>query len=226
MAHYEIKVQDIFYEIARVLKAIYPNKKLKVHQERIADLKTPAMSIELVQYSTPQFSQSIINKRVDLDIIYYAESDTVHEALTMVSPLMSAFSMGLTVYSRDLDGNIERLDAGEIANKRFIHCLRPPEYTLVDQDLHFMVTLEWADSYRPVYVTLDEEVVDGKLYEKEAMVTSYNTADETLENKEIDFVNDEDETNRKDYINGPYSNMEELHSNINNLYASIEFKKG
>lgn len=226
MANYEIKVQDIFYDIARVLKAIYPNKKLKVHQERIADLKTPAMSIELVQYSTPQFSQSIINKRVDLDIIYYAESDTVQEALTMVSPLMSAFSMGLTVYSRDLDGNIERLDGGEIAYKRFIHCLRPPEYSLVDQDLHFMVTFEWADSYRPVYVTLDEEVVDGKLDEKEAMVTSYNTVEETLESKEIGFVDDNDNEKHRAYIDEPYQLMEELHTNINNLYASIEIEKG
>ena len=39
MAKYQIEVQDIVYEIARVLKAIYPESgDLIVHQERIADL--------------------------------------------------------------------------------------------------------------------------------------------------------------------------------------------
>lgn len=211
----EIKIQDVFYEIARVLQAIYPTKELKVYQERIKDLKTPAMSIELIQYSTPQHSQNIINKRVDLDIIYFSESDTVAEALSMVGLLMGVFSMGLTVYSRDIDGNIERPDSGEIAYKRFIHCLRPPEYSLVDQDLHFMVTFEWADSYKPIYVHLDDE-----------NVSEYNTADETLDNKEIEFINDEDNAKNRAYINEPYRLMEDLYTNVNCINASMEIKKG
>lgn len=216
MAKYQIEVQDIVYEIARVLKSIYPESgDLRVHQERIADLKTPAMSIELVQYSTPQFSQNLINKRVDLDIIYFSESDTVAEALSMVNPLMSAFSMGLKVYERDFDGNIQRDENGNIVYSRFIHCLRPPEYTLVDQDLHFMVTFEFADNYKPIYVHLDDE-----------NVSEYNTADETLDNKEIEFINDEDNAKNRAYINEPYRLMEDLYTNVNCINASMEIKKG
>ena len=222
----EIKVQDIFYEIARVLEAIYPTKDLKVHRERIKDLKTPAMSIELIQYSTPQYSQKIINKRLDLDMIYYSDTDTVREALSMVNPLMSAFSMGLKVYARDEDGNIQRDEHGKIKYSRFIHCLRPPEHTLVDQDLHFMVTFEWADSFTPVYVTLDEVFEDGSLREKEAIVTKYNTADQTLDNKEILFTNDEDDTKHRAYIDEPYQIMQDLYTNIDSMQAYFEIKKG
>lgn len=222
MAKYQIRLQDVFYEIARVLKALYPNGELKVYQERIADLKTPSMSIELVQFSSPQFSQSVINKRVDLDIVYFSESDTVFEALAMVEPLMGAFSMGLTVYERDDEGELVREEDGSLAYKRFIHCLRAPEYTLVDQDLHFMVSFEFADSFVPLYVTLDEAMVDGQRAGKRPIVTAYNTGKETLENKEILFEDDGDDAKHAAYIDEGYRLMDDLFTGLNTMYASFE----
>lgn len=220
MAKYQISVQDIFFEVARVLKGLYPNSR--VHQERIADLKTPAFSIELVQYSTPIFSQAIINKRVDLDIIYYSKNDTIAEALEVQDLLTSAFSMGLMVYERDRSGEIVR-NGDEIAYKRFIHCLRPPEHTLVDQDLHFMVTFEFADNFAPVYLTLDEIYKDGQQIEKEALLTAYNTGHQTLENKELEFKTDEE---AKAYIDAEYELMQELKTQLSSIQATIEIKGG
>lgn len=222
----EIGIQDIYFELGRVLEAIYPGSNLKVHEERIADLVTPAVSIELVQFSTPQHSKNIINKRVDLDLIYYSETDTVREALSMVSPLMGAFSMGLKVYERDMDGNILRDDKGKMVYSRFIHCLRPPEYTLVDQDLHFMVTFEWAEAFKPYYVTIDEKHVGGELKDKEPIVTDYDTANESLDNKEIIFEDDVDDAKYRAYLDEPYQMMSDLHTNMESLQALIEIKKG
>lgn len=222
----QIKVQDIYFELGRVLKAIFPYGELSVYEERIANLAVPAMTIELVEYSTPQHSQNIINKRLDLDIIYYSESDTVFEALKMVDPLMGAFSMGLKVYSRDGDGNILRDDKGKIVYSRFLHCLKAPDYTLVDQDLHFMVTFDWADSFSPTYVTLNEFANDGGAGERKEIVTDFNTSDQILDNKDIAFDADADGEKHKVYVDEPYMMMEDLHTNLNTMQAVFEIKKG
>ena len=89
-----------------------------------------------------------------------------------------------------------------------------------------MVTFEWADSFTPVYVTLDEVFEDGSLREKETIVTKYNTADQTLDNKEILFTNDEDDTKHRAYIDEPYQIMEDLYTNIDSMQAYFEIKKG
>lgn len=121
----------------------------KVYKERIRELETPSLSVELVRYATPQFSKDVINKKVDLDIIYYSKSNEVGEALSICDQLMSAFSMGL--YVRAYEGE-------KMVDKRYIHCLKAPEYTLVDQDLHFLVTYEFADGLRNLYLADDKEV--------------------------------------------------------------------
>lgn len=136
-----ISTQDIFRSVNDKLKALFPDAT--VYKERIRKLYAPALSVELVSFSTPQHSKHIINKKIDLDIIYFSKDNKVGEALTVCDRLMSAFSMGM--YVRNYD------EGGSLRDKRYIHCLKPPEYKLVDQDLHFLIQFEFADEYLPAY---------------------------------------------------------------------------
>lgn len=137
-----ISVKDVFIAINETLRALFPGAK--VYKERIKKLDTPSLSVELVSISTPQHSKHIINKKIDLDIIYFAKNNEVGEALEVCDKLMSAFSMGMYVrdYTKDK----------QIWDKRYIHCLQAPEYKLVDQDLHFLVKFEFADEFNPSYL--------------------------------------------------------------------------
>lgn len=137
-----ISVKDVFVAINDTLRALFPGAK--VYKERIKKLDTPSLSVELVSISTPQHSKHIINKKIDLDIIYFAKKNEVGEALEVCDKLMSAFSMGMYVrdYTKDK----------QIYDKRYIHCLQAPEYKLVDQDLHFLVKFEFADEFNPSYL--------------------------------------------------------------------------
>ena len=196
-----ISVQDIYMEIARVLRAIFPNLK-RVYQERIEHLETPAMSIELISYRTPQFSENIINKKVDLDIIYFSKSNGHREALEVLDMLTSAFSMGLKVSKRD--------EKGKAINTRFLHTLASPEYKLVDQDLHFLITFDYQDPLEMVYVTEpDDENPYGKPVSLE---------DSSIEDKSIHLKDDEE---HKKYLEDKYQMMQDLELDMQELKVNF-----
>ena len=191
-----ISVQDIYNEIARVLRAIFPNLK-RVYQERIQNLDTPAMSIELISYRTPQFSQNIINKKLDLDIIYFSKSNGQREALEVLDMLTSAFSMGLKV------------------KNRFLHAIDTPEYKLVDQDLHFLLTFDYQDSLEMIYVANPDtdnpygvpvQFGDNKLMPKDDHIV-HGDIDSSIEDKSIGF---DDPDKKYQYLKDKYQMMQDL----------------
>lgn len=191
-----ISVQDIYEEIARVLRAIFPNLK-RVYQERIQNLDTPAMTIELISYKTPQFSQNIINKKLDLDIIYFSKSNGQREALEVLDMLTSTFSMGLKV------------------KDRFLHVMDTPEYKLVDQDLHFLITFDYQDKLEMIYVTDPDEdnpygvpvqFGDDKLTPKDDHIV-HGDSDSSIEDKSVDF---DDSDKKCQYLKDKYQMMQDL----------------
>lgn len=197
-----ISVQDIYNEVARVLRALFPNLK-RVYQERIKTIDTPAMSVELISYKTPQFSGKIINKKVDLDIIYFSSSNGHKEALEVLDLLTSAFSMGLKVSKRD--------DEGRIVNSRFVHVLDTPEHKLIDQDLHFLISFEYQDPLEVIYVT--EPDADNPY----GIPT--NIRDSSIEDKSIRFDNDDEYYK---YLKDEYQLMKDLALDMEEL--KVKFK--
>lgn len=186
-----ISVQDIYEEIARVLRAIFPNLK-RVYQERIQSLDTPAMTIELISYKTPQFSQNIINKKLDLDIIYFSKGNGQREALEVLDMLTSAFSMGLKV------------------KDRFLHVIDTPEYKLVDQDLHFLITFDYQDELEMVYVAdPDEDSPYG---------VPTNIRDSSIEDKSINF---DDSDKKYQYLKDKYQMMQDLELDMEELKVNF-----
>lgn len=187
-----ISISDVFSSVNDTLRELFP--KARVHKERIRRLNTPSLSVELISFTTPQHSKHIINKKIDLDIIYFSNSNEVGEALEVCDRLMSAFSMGIYVRKYGKDRTI--------LDKRFIHCLQAPEYKLVDQDLHFMVKFEFADEFMPEYMT-DRRVI--KPFSQDTRGTDFDSTmdlvkqDETEPKKDKkDFVKDVDFTKEED----------------------------
>lgn len=187
-----ISISDVFSSVNDTLRELFP--KARVHKERIRRLNTPSLSVELVSFTTPQHSKHIINKKIDLDIIYFSNSNEVGEALEVCDRLMSAFSMGIYVRKYGQDRTI--------LDKRFIHCLQAPEYKLVDQDLHFMVKFEFADELMPEYLN-DRRVI--KPFSQDTRGTDFDSTmdlvkqDETEPKKDKkDFVKDVDFTKEED----------------------------
>lgn len=205
-----VSVKDVFVAINETLRALFPGAK--VYKERIKKLDTPSLSVELVSISTPQHSKHIINKKIDLDIIYFAKNNEVGEALEVCDKLMNAFSMGMYVrdYTKDK----------QIWDKRYIHCLQAPEYKLVDQDLHFLVKFEFADEFNPNYLSDRKEMKDFnkdtsgiKVDEVKDLIS--DEKDET-EKKNQDFVKDvdfKDEKQRKAYEDEGLKFMDKLSIN-------------
>lgn len=141
-----IKLTDIFRAVNETLLASFEG--IEVYKERINKQTRPDMSVEIISFSTSPHSRYIINKSIDLDIIYFSKNNTVGEALKIADRLMSAFSMGLTVRVYD--------DEKKLVDKRTLHCLKAPEYKLVDQDLHFLVRFDFADELEPYYLADDK----------------------------------------------------------------------
>ena len=205
-----ISVRDVFSSVNDTLRSLFP--EARIYKERIRKLNTPSLSVELVSFTSPQHSKHIINKKIDLDIIYFSNSNEVGEALSVCDRLMSAFSMGIYVrkYGKD----------GEILDKRFIHSLQSPEYKLVDQDLHFMVKFEFADEFMPGYMT-DRRVI--KPFSQDTRGTDFDSTmdlvkqDETEPKKDKkDFVKDVDftkEEDRKAYEDEGLKYMEKMKLN-------------
>ena len=182
-----IKLTDVFKSVDETLRASIPG--IEVYKERINRVKRPVMSVELISFNTRPHSRSIINKSIDLDIIYFSKNNSVGEALVMADKLMSAFSMGLSVRAYDKDG--------AIIDKRHIHCLKAPEYKLVDQDLHFLVRFDFADIFRPTYLAddmtmkpFDRDMEDGQVDKRPPK------SDKDVENRgfveDVKFETDED----------------------------------
>lgn len=202
-----ISVQDIYEEIARVLRAIFPNLK-RVYQERIQNLDTPAMTIELVSYRTPQFSQNIINKKLDLDIIYFSKGNGQREALEVLDMLTSAFSMGLKV------------------KDRFLHVMDTPEYKLVDQDLHFLITFDYQDKLEMIYVTdpdddnpygVPVQFGDDKLTPRDDHIV-HGDSDSSIDDKSIDF---DDPDKKYQYLKDKYQMMQDLKLEMEELKVNF-----
>lgn len=205
-----ISVSDVFSSVNDTLRSLFP--EARIYKERIRKLNTPSLSVELVSFTTPQHSKHIINKKIDLDIIYFSNSNEVGEALEVCDRLMSAFSMGIYVRKYGKDRTI--------LDKRFIHCLQAPEYKLVDQDLHFMVKFEFADEFMPEYMA-DRRVI--KPFSQDTRGTDFDSTmdlvkqDETEPKKDKkDFVKDVDfakEEDRKAYEDEGLKYMEKMKLN-------------
>lgn len=140
-----IKLTDIFRAVNETLLASFED--IRSYKERINKHKRPDMSVEMISFTTSPHSRYIINKSIDLDIIYFSKNNSVGEALKIADRLMSAFSMGLTV---------RVYDEKNLVDKRTLHCLKAPEYKLVDQDLHFLVRFDFADELEPYYLADDK----------------------------------------------------------------------
>lgn len=205
-----ISISDVFSSVNDTLRELFP--KARVHKERIRNLNTPSLSVEIISFTTPQHSKHIINKKIDLDIIYFSNSNEVGEALEVCDRLMSAFSMGIYVrkYGKDR----------EILDKRFIHCLQAPEYKLVDQDLHFLVKFEFADELMAEYLNDRRDI---KPFSQDTRGTEFDSTmdlvkqDETEPKKDkkefvkdVDFTKEED---RKAYEDEGLKYMEKMKLN-------------
>ena len=207
-----ISISDVFSSVNDTLREVFPGAR--VYKERIRKLYTPALSVELVSFTTPQHSKHIINKKIDLDIIYFSNSNEVGEALSVCDRLMSAFSMGIYVrkYGKDR----------AILDKRFIHCLQAPEYKLVDQDLHFMVKFEFADELMPEYMTDRRDIktfspeTRGALIDSTMELSKEKAKDVDGRKETKDFVKDVDftkEEDRKAYEDEGLKYMEKMKLN-------------
>lgn len=135
-----IELMDVLDALEQSFRVLFPNVK-RVHLERIRANEEPSISVELITYSTPIVSENIIEKQIDLDIIYFSENNKVREGIAFAERLKDLLGLGLKV------------------KDRFIKIAEPPEIKLIEQDLHFLVTFEFADDYRPVTVE------DGKVVE-------------------------------------------------------------
>lgn len=182
-----IELVDVFKSVDRTLRASFDN--IEVYKERINKLNRPVMSVELITFSTSPHSRFIINKSIDLDIIYFSKNNSVGEALVVADKLMSAFSMGLSARTFDKDG--------VMVDKRHLHCLKAPEYKLVDQDLHFMVRFDFADPFKPTYLAddmtmkpFDRDLEPGQIDRRKPW------SDRDVDNKDfspdVDFATEED----------------------------------
>ena len=182
-----IKLTDVFKSVDETLRASVPG--IEAYKERINKAKRPFMSVELITFSTSPHSRFIINKSIDLDIIYFSKNNSVGEALVMADRLISAFSMGLSVRAYDKDV--------AIVDKRHLHCLKAPEYKLVDQDLHFLVRFDFADEFVPEYLADDKEMKPfDKDYEPGQIDRRPPKSDKDVENRgfveDVKFETDED----------------------------------
>ena len=182
-----IKLTDVFKSVDETLRASVPG--IEAYKERINKAKRPFMSVELITFSTSPHSRFIINKSIDLDIIYFSKGNSVGEALVMADRLISAFSMGLSVRAYDKDG--------VMVDKRHLHCLKAPEYKLVDQDLHFLVRFDFADEFVPEYLADDKEMKPfDKDYEPGQIDRRPPKSDKDVENRgfveDVKFETDED----------------------------------
>lgn len=188
-----ITIQDVLVSVRKTLQGLFPG--VRVYKERIKNLETPSFSVEIVRLATEQESKAVINKKIDLDIIYFSSENRVDEALSVYGSLMRAFSMG--IYARDFKG-------GEMVDKRFIHCLKTPEYKLVDQDLHFLITFDYADEYNPYFLADDDKMKEFAMDTRGMNLNDKGIKDYVFD---VDF---EDEDKKKAYEEEPLKYMKIL----------------
>lgn len=136
-----VSVNDIQLKIANDLKIIFPNIK-RVYRERIRKLKTPSLSIELVFYNASSITPKLNEKLITLDLIYYAESNSIEEGLKVMEKFNNWLSLGLPV------------------KDRFIKVFEEPKFEFVEQDLHYLITFRYFDELNPILVTDDGHIAD------------------------------------------------------------------
>lgn len=159
-----IEIKDVLIEIDRTLRVLFPNIK-KVHLERINKLISPALSIEIIGYKTPVIDQHIVNKKLSIEIVYFAKENSVKEALLVQEKLTRAFALGLKV------------------KDRFLHIDEECESKLIEQDLHFLMDFDFLDELKPTIAT------------KNKNESIFDTGDTSIENivNEIE-IKETDET--------------------------------
>ncbi|NLY20128.1 MAG: hypothetical protein GXZ08_02440 [Tissierellia bacterium] len=126
-------IEKILNRIAEDLRIIFPDTK-KVYLERIKKLETPSFSIEVVSYDPKIFDESIINTVLTLDIVYFSKDNDVITALKAGDMLKRYLGLGLKV------------------EDRFLHSRYEPRITMIEQDLHFIFTLDFHEGYSPFIV--------------------------------------------------------------------------
>ncbi|OHW62171.1 hypothetical protein EUAN_12400 [Andreesenia angusta] len=129
-----ITVNDIYKEIARVLKVTFPMSK--VYRDTIESLVVPAFNIQLVVYNTVGFSEKVINRKAKLDIVYLSESNT-RESLEAAEKLTSLFMPSFKIKDRHITMN------------------ESPEVKIIDKDLHYLVTFDFFDTFEKIIVNDD-----------------------------------------------------------------------
>lgn len=177
-----IRTVDLFEEIGRVLNSLFDLEE--VTAERIQKIQfkdsndrqkaLPLMSIELVTYESPVFNQTTVNKTITVDIIYFSKGNTVAEALEVLEALNGAFSMGLFV------------------KDRFIHTSGKPDSHLEGQDLHYLVTFDFKDEYKPLMADVHGNV--------RSFNTNINNANPNIFHTEDDFPDRERDTDLADIL--------------------------
>ena len=129
-----ITVNDIYAEISRVLKIVFPGAK--VYRDAIKKLTVPSFNVQLVVYNTIGFSDKILNRKVKLDIVYLAETDT-KESLEVADKLTSLFMPSFKVKDMHIAMN------------------ESPEVKIVDNDLHYLVTFDFFDTFERIVANED-----------------------------------------------------------------------
>lgn len=153
-----INLMDILSALEQSFRVLFPSVK-RVHLERIESMEEPSISVEIISYNTPVFSENIIEKHVDIDIIYFSANNRIDEGVIFGDRLKDLLGLGLKV------------------KDRFIRIAEPPEMKFVEQDLHFLVQFEYADKYKPI------TIYNGKVVEIEQGVgnISDNEKEEVVE---------------------------------------------
>lgn len=126
-----ISFGDVLQSVADTIRAVFPDMEETVHIERIENLRTPAVSVEVINIKTPAFGATAVENKINLDIIYFSEDDSVWAAINAGELLSRAFRVGLKV------------------KDRYIHTTEEPEIKLVDQDLHFIVEFSYLQGDTP-----------------------------------------------------------------------------
>lgn len=125
---------DVMDVLRQTIQAAMPGAK-RAYFERLDKANLPALSFELISYSSPQVDSQRVRRSLDLDVVYLSRSNTVGEALEVMGMLGDILPFGLPV------------------KDRFIYPAEGPEMRLVDQDLHMLITYEWLDLGAPVVIT-------------------------------------------------------------------------
>lgn len=130
----DVKAFDVMDVLRKTIQAGLPGAK-RAYFERIDKATLPAISVEIVRYTSPQIDSERVRRTLALDVIYLSQKNTVSEALGVMEVLGAILPFGLPV------------------KDRYVYLAEGPEMRLVDQDLHMLITYRWIDYGDPVALT-------------------------------------------------------------------------